>query len=196
MYVLCDNLIDSDRLGVVHAQCPGPWEVHSVIKFILWNWSNSWGLLTAGSCIAGPDQWPVTRPSSWWHVTMSAAPRVIISQWWKWSGSGNCSPDSRLALDDDIYCQIDRSRLSGPEPALTTKSNLLSPPVLWTGSGCGSSVNCPVTHTQWLWGELDLGRNGFIVSICLILASRPNVKNFAKFVPLGFATNKGIIEES
>ena len=54
--------------------CPGPWEVHSVIKFILWNWSNSWGLLTAGACIAGPDQCPVTRPGSWWHVTMSAAP--------------------------------------------------------------------------------------------------------------------------
>lgn len=70
--VLCGNLIDSDRLGV--GACPGPWEVHSVIKFILWNWSNSWGLRTAGACIAGPDQWPVSRPSSWWHVTMSAAP--------------------------------------------------------------------------------------------------------------------------
>ena len=37
---------------------------------------------------------------------------------------------------------------------------------------------------------------GFIVSICLILASQPNVKNFLQSLfPPGFATNKGIIDE-
>ena len=37
---------------------------------------------------------------------------------------------------------------------------------------------------------------GFIVSICLILAPEPNVKNFLQSLfPPGFATNKGIIDE-
>ena len=133
---------------------PGPWEVHSVIKFILWNWSNSGrqlvpahtDLTRAGDQYSDNSECPGVWSSG--EILRRHSSSDVIIQWWKWSQRDNCSILQTRLTHWTLIFSVNWAHTT---PGLTTKSNLLSPtPSLDSGSSQSS-----VTPTSDCEGSLN-----------------------------------------